>query len=278
MDINNQNINESIIPDLIEISIAAGESIMEHYESDHSVDIKIDGSPVTKADIESNRIIKNSLRKITPKIPIISEESSDISFSIRSKWEIYWLIDPLDGTKEFLNKNGEFTTNIALIINNKPAIGVVYSPISRLIFFGSLFTGSYRIDQSGRKNKLDANSTPNQSYPRIVVSRSHINEKTNEFLSLIGKHEIVKSGSSIKLCMVAENKADIYPRLGPTSEWDTAAGHAVAIYSGANVFSSSGTITYNTKSSYLNKSFLVTNEKYSDTLNIFKKLDKNKQD
>jgi 3'(2'), 5'-bisphosphate nucleotidase len=273
MDLFNQKSMESIITNLIGISILAGEKILESYESNEPSELKADGSPVTKADKESHQVITDGIKNIWPSLPILSEEDSIFSFSERSKWQLYWLIDPLDGTKEFLKKNGEFTTNIALISNNIPIIGVVHNPLSKETYVGSELLGSYLYKQNEYQRKLIIDSKKEYIVPRIIVSRSHKNQKTTEFLNLIGKHKIIESGSSIKFCLIADNQADIYPRLAPTSEWDTAAGQAVAMYAGASILTSTGPLEYNKKSSYINVSFFVTNEKYEKLFSIFKDLD-----
>lgn len=273
MDIHNHKSMESIITNLIEISILAGEKILETYESNEPSEVKADGSPVTKADKESHQVITEGIKKIWPRMPILSEEDSVIRFSQRSKWELYWLIDPLDGTKEFIKKNGEFTTNIALISKNTPILGVVHNPLSNETYVGSQLLGSYFYNGEVCKRKLVIDDRKINTIPRIVISRSHKNQKTSNFLSLIGEHKIIVSGSSIKFCLIADNQADIYPRLAPTSEWDTAAGQAVAIYAGSSTLTSSGPLEYNKKSSYINPSFFVTNKKHEELFSIFKDLD-----
>lgn len=273
MNFNSEKEIDKIIINLLEISIMAGRSIMNIYESDYKKEIKKDGSPLTEADNKSNEIIIKNLKKINPLIPIISEEDSDIPYSIRSKWDTYWLIDPLDGTKEFINKNGEFTTNIALIKNNKPIIGVVHSPTNGETYWGSNILGSYHIDINEKIRKLNANKISNSNVCRVVVSRSHKSEKIEEFLKQIGTSKCIESGSSIKFCMIADNKADVYPRFSPTCEWDTAAGQAVALFSNAEVNLSSGSLEYNKKSSYVNECFLVSNKKYHKYLTIFKNIE-----
>jgi 3'(2'), 5'-bisphosphate nucleotidase len=261
---------ESIITNLIEISILAGEKILETYETNEPSEVKTDGSPVTKADKESHQVITEGIKKIWPRMPILSEEDSIFPYSERSKWQLYWLIDPLDGTKEFIKKNGEFTTNIALISKNTPILGVVHNPLSNETYVGSQLLGSYLYNGEVCKRKLVIDERKINTTPRIVISRSHKNQKTSNFLSLIGEHKIIVSGSSIKFCLIADNKADIYPRLSPTSEWDTGAGHAVAIYSGGKVITNSGALEYNKKESYLNDSFIVTNKNFKCLIDVFK--------
>ncbi len=272
MDIHNQKSLESIITNLIEISILAGRKILDTYEINYTSDVKEDGSPVTKADKDSHEVISNGIKKIWPKVPILSEEDATIPFSMRSQWELYWLIDPLDGTKEFIKKNGEFTTNIALISGNRPILGIVHNPLSNETYVGSQLLGSYFYIGEVCKRKLVIDDSKINTIPRVVVSRSHKDQKTSDFLSLIGEHKIIVSGSSIKFCLIADNKADIYPRLSPTSEWDTGAGHAVAIYSGANVITKSGALEYNKKESYINTGFFVSNKNHEEYFSIFKNL------
>ena len=271
MDINNKK-RDKIIADLIEISISAGQTIRNIYNSDFKSSTKSDGTPLTLADTESNKIICDSLAKINKDIPIISEENGSIPYRERSKWGTYWLVDPLDGTKEFMNKNGEFTTNIALINNHKPIIGVVHSPITKKTFIGHDGLGSFCVNESNdfRKLNREENTEKRNKICRVAVSRSHKSDALSEFLNQIGDYEEIESGSSIKFCMLAENKADIYPRLGPTSEWDTAAGHAVALYAGCYIESSRGQLEYNKKESYLNDSFIVTNKNFKRLIDVFK--------
>ena len=218
--------DQEYIKKLIKISKNAGDAIMDIYESEFDVNFKSDQSPLTKADIVSNKIISDSLYKLNPKIPILSEESSHISFNERSSWDEYWLIDPLDGTKEFINKNGEFTTNIALIKKNKPIFGIIHVPATKETYWGSKTEGSFYIKGNDQKIKLCV-ETRMRSKVRIVASRSHPSRMLDILLEEIGEYEIITKGSSLKLCLIAKGEADIYPRLGPTSEWDIAAGQAV---------------------------------------------------
>ena len=182
MNFNSEKEIENIITNLIEISISAGKEIMEIYRLSNNYQIKKDGSPVTLADKKSHETIINELKKIDRSIPVISEEGPMIPFKTRSKWDVYWLIDPLDGTKEFINKNGEFTTNIALIKNHKPIIGLVHSPVNKATYLGSSTFGSYYVDKYGDRRKLNANKLSDNNTPRVVVSRSHYSTKTNGFL------------------------------------------------------------------------------------------------
>jgi 3'(2'), 5'-bisphosphate nucleotidase len=252
---------------LIDISKIAGDEIMKIYEGyiqvqeKESESFESGKSPLTNADIKSNEIICNGLKENYPNIPIISEENKEIDYSIRREWKYFWLIDPLDGTKEFIKKNGEFTVNIALIKDGFPIIGVVYAPVKKTIYFGDTLNGSFRIGEDKQKIKLNSVEKKEEGI-RIVASKSHFTKETEEFVNNLKKEygsvDLVNAGSSLKLCLVAEGSADIYPRLGPTMEWDTAAAHAVVKFSGKNVydFSTNKELRYN-KENLLNPYFIV---------------------
>ena len=220
--------------DLIEIIYKAGEKVMEIYQSsDFEIKYKNDDSPLTIADQVSNDIICNSLHTLYPQIPILSEEGAEIPFSKRKKWQSLWVIDPIDGTKEFIKKNGEFTLNIALIEKNNPTVGLVYAPCIKKLWYGS-DQGSFKVSK-GKKSKISINSKCNDDLINIVSSRSHSNPMVKTFLNQFKNYNIVNMGSSIKICLVADGTADIYPRLAPTMEWDTAAAHAVLKYAGGSL-------------------------------------------
>ena len=253
--------NQRLIENLIKISKKAGDAIMDIYESEFNVDIKSDKSPLTKADLLSNKIICSSLKEITPEIPVLSEESSDIQYKDRLRWKDYWLVDPLDGTKEFIKKNGEFTTNIALISGNRPILGVIHVPAINETFWGSNEIGAYHLIGNSLSNKKRISvSKERKSELRIVCSRSHPSGGLKKLLDKLGKYKLVNTGSSLKFCIVAKGEADCYPRLGPTSEWDTAAGEIIAESAGANIVDlKNKAIKYNQKDDYLNPYFLVSN-------------------
>ncbi|RDH88929.1 MAG: 3'(2'),5'-bisphosphate nucleotidase [endosymbiont of Seepiophila jonesi] len=243
--------------EIIPIAIEAGRAIMDVYAKEIDVQTKSDNSPLTEADLASHNIIVESLHKLDPDIPVLSEESDSIPFEVRRSWTRFWLIDPLDGTKEFIKRNGEFTVNIALIENNQPVLGVVYAPALDLLFYGSLETGAFRRNGSGEAYAISASRT-RQSPVRVVGSRSHAGESLKHFLNELGPHELISMGSSLKLCLVASGEADIYPRLGPTSEWDTAASQAVVEAAGGRVTDTAGKmLRYGKKESMLNPYFLV---------------------
>ena len=242
-----------------EAALMAGEEIMKIYNDSEFIDFKKkkDNSPLTKADRASHNIITKILKKT--KIEIISEEKKITKFDKRKNWEYYWLIDPLDGTKEFIKKNGEFTVNIALVKNNIPYIGIVYCPTFKTLYWNEPEAGSYKkhIDNIVKlKKRKEINfKDPNL---RIVTSRSHMNKETEVFLEKLNKPQIVPVGSSLKILFLAENKADIYPRYGPTMEWDTAAAHAIANGSNVKLFKTNykSEISYN-KKILLNPFFLA---------------------
>ncbi len=251
----------------IAASIEAAIAIMEVYKSNNfDVQTKSDSSPLTKADLAAHNIIIKHLKGTN--IPILSEEDANISYNIRSQWNRFWLVDPLDGTKEFIKKNDEFTVNIALIENGNPILGVVYLPVFESIYFASKDIGSFyqkniNID-SIESSIINAKKLPKQlpDIYTVVGSRSHMNELTQNYLAKLeqkhGEIQIVSKGSSLKLCMVAEGSAHEYPRFGPTMEWDTAAGHAIALFSGAKVTKEDKTtdLSYN-KENLLNPYFIV---------------------
>jgi len=251
--------NTQLIDELIVISKEAGEAILSVYNSDFDYQMKDDLSPLTEADKISHQIIYKRLTEITPDIPIISEEGSSISFEIRSSWKKYWLIDPLDGTKEFLKKNGEFTVNIALIDNNVPILGVIHIPVTNETYWGSKHYGSFFT--KGDNTPVKIHISDNTKGPiRIVCSRSHPSKLLDQCLKELKNYKIINKGSSIKFCLIACGLADIYPRFGPTSEWDTAAGDAIVRFSGGHISNTEGKpIIYNIKESFVNPDFIAAN-------------------
>lgn len=253
-------ISEPQIPSLetlVALAREAGDRIMKVYETDFDVEHKEDQSPLTQADMASHRAIIDGLSRLCPDIPCLSEESANIPFEERRQWARYWLIDPLDGTKEFIKRNDEFTVNIALIEEHVPVIGVVYAPALGMSYFARRGQGCFR--QQGNEKPEPIRVRPLQENPiEVAGSRSHRGNSLDQFLSRIGPHEIVSMGSSLKLCLVAEGKADLYPRLGPTSEWDTAAAQCVVEQAGGQVTDMSmDRLGYNTKESMLNPHFFV---------------------
>lgn len=257
MELNNKQLAELVNP-VCEISQQAGSEIMKIYQEGFDIEEKNDRSPLTSADLASHRLITESLKKLTPDIPVLSEESSEIPYSERSTWENYWLIDPLDGTREFIKRNGEFTVNIALITNQVAVLGIVYIPVQDVFYFASKENGSFKKEQNQPTIRISTrNSTPNDK-PVICGSRSHAGKSLQALLNKIGDYELISMGSSIKTCLVAEGAADIYPRFGPTSEWDTAAAHCIVDEAGGILVDTNlKPLRYNTKNSLLNPSFIV---------------------
>ncbi|MBD2811350.1 3'(2'),5'-bisphosphate nucleotidase CysQ [Xenorhabdus sp. Vera] len=245
-----------MLQQVCQLAREAGAAIMEIYLSEQPLQVehKTDNSPVTAADIAAHKIIKAGLLRIAPDIPLLSEEDPPI-WEERKSWQRYWLVDPLDGTKEFIRRNGEFTVNIALIEDGIPVMGVVYVPAQNILYSGQ-----------GRQawKEVNGQTLPikvvSATLPIVVVSRSHRDdEELNDYLAQLGVHDILSVGSSLKFCMVAEGKAQLYPRFGPTNIWDTGAGHAVAIAAGAHVTDWEGkTLNYSPRESFLNPGFRVS--------------------
>jgi len=256
----------SLAQTVLRIAKEAGDKIMAIYENDFAIYEKQDTSPLTEADLAAHNVIVNALTAESD-LPILSEESADISWDERKQWQSYWLVDPLDGTKEFIKKNGEFTVNIALIENGKPTMGIVYAPALNKSYVGIVGEGAWT-EINGVFTPITATKHSGNDVWKIVGSRSHQSPEIQNLLAqLDGETELVAMGSSLKLCLVAEGEAHLYPRLGPTSEWDTGAAHAVAIAAGAKVTvldpanpldSNAEDLTYNQKESVLNPFFLVS--------------------
>jgi len=256
----------------IRASIEAGKIILGYYEGqDYSLESKADDSPLTTADTMANAHIVDQLNDTG--IPILSEEGKEIPYKTRKKWEKFWLVDPLDGTKEFINRNGEFTVNIALVEKDKPEYGVVYVPVKDVLYFGGGDFGTFKLSNAKANFKLSfpeilLNSQKLEKKPcldkeiRIVASKSHLSKETQDFIdeqhNFFDKVEIISVGSSLKFCIIAEGLADLYPRLGPTMEWDTAAAHAVLKGVGIEVyeFETKKPLIYN-KENLMNPNFIV---------------------
>ena len=249
--------------EIVNISVDAGKVILNYYNENVDVIYKDDESPLTKADLASHKIITDSIKKITPDIPILSEEEF-IDWKIRKKWKKYWLIDPLDGTKEFIKKNDEFTVNIALIENNRPILGVIYTPALKELFYSIKNFGSYKILTKKKLNTLKeakriSINKKKSNKIKIVGSRSHSNPILDKWVNKnFNEFDILQKGSSLKFCLIAEGSADIYPRFGPTSEWDIAAGHIILEEAGGKLKSiDNKEILYNEKENILNPEFFA---------------------
>ncbi|MGB0322022.1 MAG: 3'(2'),5'-bisphosphate nucleotidase CysQ [Pseudohongiellaceae bacterium] len=248
-----------------EIACAAGQQIMQVYESDAPVEVatKDDASPLTEADRRAHQLITDALSGLPEGLPILSEESEAISYDERSGWQTYWLVDPLDGTKEFISRNGEFTVNIALIDNGIARAGVVHVPVSGFSYVGELGYGAWKIQPDGAAERIFPTTlTPDHQCLRVVASRSHLGEREQQIVARLRERfediEMVSMGSSLKFCLLAEGGADFYPRLAPTSEWDTAAAHAVLRAAGGDVVTSDFLpLRYNQKAELLNPHFMA---------------------
>jgi 3'(2'), 5'-bisphosphate nucleotidase len=263
----------------IQAAIEAGEAILEVYGSDFTVEYKEDQSPLTLADRRSNHLIATRLKTVG--LPILSEEGKGIDYDDRRHWHRLWVVDPLDGTKEFVKRNGEFTVNIALVERGRPMLGVILVPVKEILYFAASGVGAYKLEHASRLEtpgevvSLDGLMSKAQKLPlpgskpsrlTIVGSRSHVTPELEAYVAekrrLHGDIEYVSAGSSLKFCLVAEGRADIYPRLGPTMEWDTAAGQAIVENSGAQVlgYETNAPLTYNKENLY-NPWYLVQRSK-----------------
>lgn len=256
----NQEIDLSKV---IDIAKEAGKEILEIYKQDFSVYEKEDASPLTEADKKSNDVILKGLQAAYPDIPFISEEVKEKPFEERKDWKAFWLIDPLDGTKEFIKKNGEFTVNIALVEQGVPTIGVVYIPVEDKVFFARRGEGAYRqVGSSAAERIQNPYHYNSKDHIVVVASRSHLSQEVIDFVESLknqGKHvDFLSAGSSLKFCLVAEGKADVYPRFGPTMEWDTGAAHAIVLEAGKKVIrhDTGQALSYN-KENLLNPWFIV---------------------
>lgn len=246
-----------MLEQICQLAREAGAAIMQVYEGEKPLEAtqKLDDSPVTAADIAAHTIIINGLQTLTPEIPVLSEEDPQ-GWEIRQGWERYWLVDPLDGTKEFLKRNGEFTVNIALIEKGKAVLGVVYAPVLKIMY--SAAEGRAWKEECGVRNQIHVRDA---RPPLVVVSRSHASSdgELKEYLQQMGEHQTTAIGSSLKFCLVADGQAQLYPRFGPTNIWDTAAGHAVAVAAGAHVHDWQGKpLDYTPRESFLNPGFRVS--------------------
>ncbi|MBY5961284.1 MULTISPECIES: 3'(2'),5'-bisphosphate nucleotidase CysQ [Marinobacter] len=250
----------SILPDVIKIADEASEKVLHIYQSDFKVNYKEDHSPITAADIASHDIIVKGLRQISRDIPILSEEGAEIPWEERKKWRRFWLIDPIDGTKDFTQRTGEFTVNIAMIEDGEPVMGVVTAPALKEAFWGIKGEGAHMRDRTGRVHRIRV-AEPKDTL-RVVASKNHLNEETRAFIEALGSHETVQAGSSLKFCRIAEGHADIYPRMGPTSEWDTAAAHAVLVAAGGKVQTPEGQPLVYGKENILNPNFIAAGNWY----------------
>jgi 3'(2'), 5'-bisphosphate nucleotidase len=242
---------------VIAIARQAAQRILEVYEGEFAVQRKQDNSPLTAADLAAHRCIVEGLQRLTPAIPVLSEESADeVPTRLRRQWPVLWLVDPLDGTREFVKRNGEFTVNIALIDNGTPVLGVVQAPVTGALWHGQRGRGAFRRD--GDQEHPVQVRQPATAPLCVAASRSHRDGRTEAFMRRMGEIAPVAVGSSLKFCRLAEGLMDVYPRFGPTSEWDTAAGQAVLEAAGGAVFDPAGRpFTYNQRETILNGDFIA---------------------
>lgn len=252
------------IEEICQIAEKAGAKIMEIYNKEVKVSFKEDRSPLTEADLASNEVIIQSLSALFPEIPILSEESKEVPYEERRSWKKFWLVDPLDGTKDFINKTGDFTVNIALIDEGRPVLGVVYAPAKGRLYYGSDGQGAF-CTENGATRPIEPDKSEKRT-AHVVASRFHLSDETRDYVEKLKERydevEMVETGSSLKLCLVAEGAADYYPRFGPTMEWDTAAAHAVVLAAGAHIeaYPEGNELVYN-KENLLNPWFLVARKK-----------------
>jgi 3'(2'), 5'-bisphosphate nucleotidase len=249
--------NLSALADALMPTVArAGAAIMQIYDGAFAVQHKVDDSPLTLADLESQRIILEALTALTPDIPVLSEESAQAPWAERKSWQKLWVVDPLDGTREFVKRNGEFTVNIALVVDHEPVLGLVAAPAQGLLYWGAAGVGAFSRHRDAAQQilRVSAPTTP----LRVVGSRSHASPETASYLARLRPHVMTGIGSSLKFCLIAEGKADLYPRFGPTSEWDTAAGQALLEAAGGHVTRMDGhRLRYNCRETLLNGDFLA---------------------
>ena len=253
--------HQSLLDKVLEIADTASRKVMKIYQTDFEVQTKADNSPITAADIASHHVIVDGLKELTPDIPILSEESANAPWNERKGWTRFWLVDPIDGTKDFTNRTGEFTVNIALIENGEPVMGVVTAPALNEAYWGIKGQGAWKREADGSTRKLEVVNPPEAV--RAVASKNHMNDETRTFIEQLGDHELVQAGSSLKFCRIAEGQADIYPRLGPTCEWDTGAAHAVLVAAGGKVTQLDGTPLAYGKEDVLNPYFVASGAWYN---------------
>ncbi len=266
MNLTDAAAQERLIDPLRDLADRAGRAIMDVYETAFEVEHKDDNSPLTAADRASHAIICNGLAELEPRLPVLSEESPPEALTDRLTWRRYWLVDPLDGTKEFVKRNGEFTVNIALIEDHRAILGIVRAPALDLEYVGATAAGAWR--RRGDDLAEAIATAPAPAGPLCIVgSRSHPSGALAAYLERLGPHELKPMGSSLKICLVADGQADAYPRFGPTSEWDTAAAQAVLESAGGSMISLDGqALRYNTKESLLNPHFLAVGDSGRDWL------------
>ena len=249
--------HKQLLEAVCRLAIEAGSIILEIYHQGFDITTKNDRSPVTTADLAAHKIIRDRLSDLTPEFPIMSEEDEYLPYPARSDWTTYWLVDPLDGTREFIKRNGEFTVNIALVHRHEPILGVVHAPVLKRNYYACRGFGAYRHSLNDDLQQIKIRRA-RADCPTILGSRSHAGKSLNRFVSKVGRCELIRMGSSLKTCLVAEGSADIYPRFSPTSEWDTAAAQCVLEEAGGCVTDfNMNILRYNVGESLQNPPFLA---------------------
>ena len=262
-----------LLTQTIEIARTAGSKIMETYQTYFDIAEKSDQSPVTEADLIANHVIIDGLAEITPSIPTLSEESDPVPFSERKNWKQYWLIDPLDGTREFIKRSDQFTVNIALIKNHTPILAVIQVPAEDTVYYASQGMGAFKKCADKEPVKIRTNKTNHDEFVMLIGNHAIDNRTLNAFRDHIGKHKINRVGSSLKSCLIAEGKADVYPRFGPTCEWDTAAAQCIVEEAGGKMTDIMlRPLRYNTKESLLNPYFIAFGNAKKDWSRILKNI------
>jgi 3'(2'), 5'-bisphosphate nucleotidase len=263
LDLDSNNLKRLCL-ECVNIARDAGQAILTIYHAGFNVEEKDDKSPLTDADMASHNLILQRLSKLTPEIPILSEESAKLPFEERASWQTYWLVDPLDGTREFVKRNGEFTVNIALVHQHKSIIGVINVPVLDIDYYAWKDGGCYKVEHNGEAKRISVKKLDG-SRLCVAGSRSHGSETMQQYMAKLGDVEMLSMGSSLKFCLVAEGRADLYPRLGLTSEWDTAAAHCIVEQAGGYITKTDMTpLEYNTKDSLLNPFFFVFGDNSRD--------------
>ena len=253
-------VDDKLLNQIITLAEQAGEKILEIYETDYAIEHKEDETPVTEADMAAHHFIEAGLKALTPEIPILSEESAGIPFETRQQWQRYWLVDPLDGTREFIKRNGEFSVNIALVDDGIAILGVVYAPVMRTSYYARRGAGAFKREPGRQAVSMNCQQ-PARDKVIVAGSRSHRGASLNAFLAKLNHYDIISMGSALKSCLVAEGVVDVYPRLGPTSEWDTAAAQCVVEEAGGRLTDTNmEVLRYNTKDSLLNPYFFVSGD------------------
>ncbi len=261
-----------LILDALDIARRAGVRILEVYETGFEIQQKSDQTPLTSADLAANELIVAALSKVEPLLPVLSEESADVPFSERCQWRSYWLVDPLDGTREFIKRNGEFSVNIALIERGEPVLGVVYAPALKVAYYAARGFGAWKQRDGQRPRQIYARNAVPRRNVTVARSNSSPGPEMEAFLEKLGEHQEVAMGAALKSCLVAEGRADVYARLGPTSEWDTGAAQCIVEEAGGMIMDTQmRELKYNTKDSLLNPHFFVIGDADHNWANYLKK-------